>query len=393
MAWRWDQGRLQYFQFDAIRKIAACLSELDAVPLDSGLDPLRTPLRETTGLPFAPANYTVWRNYGRVFGCQLLAARVANRLACTQLCLDLARSDGRISTADDYLAHLSKKFYYPSPVFDGYDPSADQVFPFCAVLKLLVSQAVTQGITYITLSDVFEKLIGNQCTGKEPLSRYAGLSARPVTPSADEERQVRELIIFLSQFSFLKWQNPRLFLDVSSVSKELSEELTSLATPMVEGRNPDRGQEVLSLGKLPGSPVKVPEMKDRIYSEDIEFLEGRKVRVTHLRSERSRKLRDLFFRTLSPPYSCDMCSIRTRRRYPWTDNLLEVHHLLPLSSPIKVESGKTSVKDLVGLCPNCHKATHAYYRKWLTDRSQDDFATYAEARAVYKQATEGIVLP
>lgn len=39
MRWRWDQGRLEYFKFDNIIKIAKVLSELDGIWLntESGL--------------------------------------------------------------------------------------------------------------------------------------------------------------------------------------------------------------------------------------------------------------------------------------------------------------------------------------------------------------------
>jgi hypothetical protein len=79
-------------------------------------------------------------------------------------------------------------------------------------------------------------------------------------------------------------------------------------------------------------------------------------------------------------------------RYPWTGNLLEVHHILPLSSPVRFEAGKTSIKDLVALCPNCHRATHDFYRKWLQSKAEDDFSDYDEARGAYKLAKHEVVL-
>lgn len=392
MAWRWDQGRLDYFQFDTIKAIAKCLASLDGVRLSASGDPLRNPLMAATTLPFAPSTYTVWRNYGRVFGCQLLAARVDEQLVCTQLCLDLANPSGNIATADDYLAHLTKRFCYPSPVFEGYNHTSAQVFPFCAVIKLLSSKAAAGHPNFVTIAEIFEKVIANGCTGKEPLSRYTFLTPRRISPSEDEKRQVRELVRFMSQFTFLKWQNPKLFLDISVPTPEIYSELESLATPIVTRRKADRGQELLLLGQIPGAPIHVPEMKDRIYSDDEEFIEGRKVRVTHLRTERSRKLRELFFATVSPPYLCNMCRIDVTRRYPWTYNLLEVHHLLPLSSPIKFEAGKTSIRDLVELCPSCHRATHGFYRQWLRSNGLDDFPSHSTARNAYTLAKRAVVV-
>lgn len=80
MDWRWDQGRLEYFQFDEIRNISKALIEFDGCALPRGTDPdsLREILKNFSAKPFAPDTtaYKVWRNYGRVFGCQLLAAKV-----------------------------------------------------------------------------------------------------------------------------------------------------------------------------------------------------------------------------------------------------------------------------------------------------------------------------
>lgn len=393
MSWRWDRGRLEYFQFDTIRAIAKVLVSLDGVSLNLPLDPLRMPLMEATGRPFSPSSYTVWRNYGRVFGCQLLAAKVGTRLVCTQVCQQLSKDTGPLTTVDDYLAHITRTFYHPSPVFESYNNTSPQIFPFCAIIKLVIAKSISNGPGFVTIDDIFSELIANKLTGKEPLSAYVGLPKRSISPSEDEKREIRELVIFMSQYSFLKWQNPKLFLDVSSGSQEFYGELEKLATPVVRSRDLDKRKELLFLGQLPESPgVLVPEMKDRIYSEDVEFIEGRKVRVTHLRTERSRKLREMFFANRKPPYDCDMCALRLKLRYPWTDNLLEVHHLLPLSSPLKFEGGKTSIKDLVELCPSCHRAIHDFYRRWLRGKSQDDFLSYDEARAIYKQAKGEVVL-
>lgn len=392
MKWRWDQGRLEYFRFDAVRTIARILITLDGIRFNDKVDILRTLLMEEAGMPFAPSHYMVWRNYGRVFGCQLLATQIDNRLVCTQLCHELGKSTGKISNVDDYLTHFTKIMYYPSPVFEGYRNDGPQVFPICAILKLLCSKVMTGGSNHITIDEIFGIIIANGCTGKEPLSHYLTLSPKSISPSADEKRQVRELVIFVSQFSFLKWDNPKLFLDVLSFTTEFFKEIESFATPILMPRNKDRKHELLALGKLPEATFLIPEMKERINTEDEEFVEGRKVRVTHLRTERSRKLRELFFSSITPPYLCDVCEVDMKEMYPWTKNLLQLHHLLPLSSPIKVEIGKTSIKDLVELCPNCHHATHNYYRLWLKKSKIDDFRSYDEVHVVYEEVKASVVM-
>jgi len=66
--------------------------------------------------------------------------------------------------------------------------------------------------------------------------------------------------------------------------------------------------------------------------------------------------------------------------------------LLPLCSPVRVDNGKTSIKDIAGVCPTCHRATHKFYSKWLKTSGLKDFQNYEEARHVYDQAKQEIVL-
>jgi len=71
--WRWDQGRLLYFQFDVLKSIASVLVKFDGVNIAECEDVFRKTLTDETGMPFAPAHYTVLRNYKRVFECAFLA--------------------------------------------------------------------------------------------------------------------------------------------------------------------------------------------------------------------------------------------------------------------------------------------------------------------------------
>jgi hypothetical protein len=90
MQWRWDQGRLDYFRFDMIKRIAGALCSMENADLRAQPDPLRSHLVSTTNLPFAPEHYKVWRNYKRVFGCCLLATDIDGRMICTELCHRIA---------------------------------------------------------------------------------------------------------------------------------------------------------------------------------------------------------------------------------------------------------------------------------------------------------------
>ena len=67
--WNWEQGRLEYFQFDELRKIAK-------FGLRSNLRlATRSELEAQIGLPFFPddSQYRPWRNYGRLFQIAMIA--------------------------------------------------------------------------------------------------------------------------------------------------------------------------------------------------------------------------------------------------------------------------------------------------------------------------------
>ena len=385
--WRFDQGRLDYLQYDEIRRQAVALSTIDGIAkpaLDD--DILRQTLSKYSSRPFAPISYTVWRNYKRVFGCLLLATEIEGKIICTDLCKSLANPANEIDV-DDYMRHFATHFYYPSPVFDGYNCKDVQVFPIVAIFKLLASIYLTKGKNFITVDEIASYLIANNVTGLEPLSFYSNL--RPQVVPGDL-RQVRELICFISQFSFFKWNNQSLYLEVSN--REDIFQIDTLLTPEVKPRQAGPEAELLSLG----SGFQGLALSDLTTSQvdifDAEFSEGSKTRVTHLRSERSAKLKEFYFSVTENPHICDMCATDTAKKYPWANHIIELHHLLPLSSPVRVDLLKTSIRDIAGICPTCHRATHKFYAQWLKRTGLKDFQNDIEAHHVYDQAKHGIVL-
>jgi hypothetical protein len=383
--WRFDQGRLDYFQFDEIKKIARALVALDGIqkPSTPNKDILRETLKNYSDLPFAPADYYVWRNYKRVFGCQLLASEINNRIYVTDLCRVLTDNNLDLD-ADDYFAHVAKNFYYNSPIFEGYEVNGRRVFPIVAVIKYLLAQVIYFSNYKISIDGITQYLIGNNVDGTESLEFYGALARTAHELTGEQPRQLRELLRFISQFSFLKWNSPYLYIEITSMEEIY--ELEKNLSPTINIRNGDTGAEILQMGSgfvtdILGSVTLTP-----IETLEEEFTEGKKIRVTHLRSERSGKLKQIYFSNIPNPQVCDMCNIDTNIKYPWTQHTIELHHLLPLSSPIRVEIGKTSLKDLVGLCPSCHRATHKYYGGWLKTNGVKDFRSYTEARAIYAEA-------
>ena len=111
----------------------------------------------------------------------------------------------------------------------------------------------------------------------------------------------------------------------------------------------------------------------------------------HFRTERSANLRRFFFADKNV-YICDACNTNPKDMYPWIDNILEIHHLLPLSSSVMMNSKGTSIDDVVAICPNCHKSIHTYYKIWLETNNQEDFVSKLQAKQAYEDAKTRIVL-
>ncbi len=387
--WRWDQGRLLYFQFDVLREIAKTLVKFDQAEITECEAIFRDTLVKDTGMPFLPAHYTIKRNYARVFQCAFLANFIGKKLVVTDICRDLASENGAQKNVDDYLFHYISRFRFPFPAFDHYDATHQRVYPFCAIIKFLLSRVMLEQEAKVSLDDIFNYIIANGCTGFEELYFYEKLSAKCYNYTDTERRQLREMVIFISQLSILKVYNGYLYLDIidESVKNEL---LTNILKPEERFPKRDKIEEFYEMTSLSQKIVRPTFNLFTPDPADIEFMEGNRKRVEHFRVERSRLLRK-YYRQKNPVPHCCACGTDMNIRYPWTDYLLEIHHLLPLSSTVAISSKGTSLADIVGLCPSCHRAVHMYYRKWLKVNRQSDFQSKQEARDVFMQATREIV--
>ncbi len=204
------------------------------------------------------------------------------------------------------------------------------------------------------------------------------------------------MVVFIGQLSFLKIYDRKVYLDVIGMD-DAKILLDQLLTPVIIDPLTDKVEEFISITSLPKiitSPKKPIKTSSSISLpttdiSDIEFAEGKRKRVHHLRIERSPMLRRLYIK-LHPEPICDACKENIKERYPWTDYMLDLHHLLPLSSVIRTWESGTSITYMVGLCPSCHRAIHSYYSKWLKANSVEDFRSKKEAMEVYLAAIKEI---
>ena len=404
--WQWEQGRAEYFQFENIRSLSRILAEKEGMLLSDPQEnaDLRARMREATGLEFKPdkREYSVWRNYGRVFQAALLATASSDSaghrsLICTDLCRAIA--EDRIESATDYILCVARSFYLPGPAFgaDKFRSDERRVFPFCAVLRLLLAKSsLGSGFASVSAEDVKDYLFRTGACGDEDWNYYAGLGKRSgewKNNKGDQKRQIREMLIFAAQSAFLKWDPAkpgRLFLDLPPWTDE--SELRALFTrisPIKKRRRDNVPAEILSMGAWRASAPTVPLFTPNSVTMESGLIapgEGARRRVNHLVIERSPKLREIYFSRIAAPI-CDITGAPPDAGFPWASNLLEIHHVMPLSSSTRADAkGATLMDDLVALTPTSHRAVHVFYRQWLRKNRRQDFADRGEAWKVYKEA-------
>lgn len=402
---RWDwgtQGRQEYFEFDTIRKAARVLISMSGSAVTSSGDQTRAPLTAATGLAFptgAGGTHSVHRNYGTIWRRLLIGGVKGNVLFATDLARMIDPGNPTAWLLDEYMAFLIPRYYVPNPGGQQYSDTGAIAFPMCAVVRYLLANG--RG----TVADILSKVVGNGCRGDERLALYRGLSPSPYTDT--DPRQVREMLHCFSQASWLDWDghvgNP-MGLILGAAPTAMQSYLLSVATPISGSRLRDKNDEVLRLGSVVpsvstaaiGVPsagtsntagVPPPPLPDDGFSgeEDIAFTEGKKVRIQHLRTERSDKLKRAFVEANGTPTRCEICGRKPLHSYPWLGKPnLQLHHKLPLSS--SVHDLTTSVSDLVAICGACHSAVHAYYLGFLTRAGQEDFIDKAQAHTAYDEA-------
>lgn len=376
--WRFDQGRIDCFQFDEIRKIAKFAVTNDLQSID------HQPLIDAVGLPFKPVSdrYLPWRNYGRVFRTAMLVASIGGVAQPTKVAQLLAE-DGSV-TSDDYFHFLAQTFTDPHPSFQEWVPTETPRFPLLFSVKFLLARAAVGNpiVTYPEIVGAYDK---SGFTGDEDQTAFLNL-ANQAWSYDEEHRQARESIQIISQISYLSATSTSVTV---SLGVDDARDVFEGLSPVLGDQESDSEREIMRLAALYEGAVADLDLgfSKTVLDEVVEagFAEGTRVERTHVVLERNATVRSAFF-AKNATTCCDFCERDTAAEYPWAERVLDIHHVLPLCSGTRSSSKGTSLGDLVAVCPTCHRAVHRYYTKWLKAAGLKDFTDAEQARAVYASA-------
>lgn len=390
--WRWDQGRIAYFQYDLLRTVSefVTLHDFRNTPPEF--------IRNRTGLDFRPANYTPWRNYARALKLCLLVSEYMNQAIPTDVARLLAQP-GAV-TCDEYLHFIAEAASDPSPALTNWNNQAQIRHPLCFTLRYILSRVAVLGQFETSIDQVIGAYIRSGFSGDENEEDFARLCQANADYShlarqldGDQRRQSRESIKFLCQISYLYSTGNEV---IVALSREDAEQIFRDIAPVQGPYHADGDEEIRRVATLfrGGGFHDFFDYQATTISNELDsgFVEGNKVRKSHIVIERNSQLRGRYLRA-NPTAICDACDLDTHHRYPWTERVLDVHHLLPLSSGTRVDSRSgTLLKDLIALCPTCHRAIHRYYDRYLQNQRKTDFSGRQEAVEIYQNAKKEIVI-
>lgn len=383
---------MQYFQYDVLRVMANFIVSYDLKNSDPQF------IRRITELDFsAPETHSPWRNYSRIFKLCLLVSE-ADGIAIPT---DVARilSQPGVVTCDEYMHFLVEATTDPSPSLSDWARIGGTMSvrnPLCFSLKYILAKVAGLNEYMTPINEIIGAYIHSGFSGDECDTDFLGLMEKrnqyADLTNRGNPRQARESIKFISQISYLYNTGSNI---VASLSQEDAHDIFHSINPISgpHKRNGDLEIQRLASFFRDGSEHDFFEYKGTVLSDVLEsgFHEGSKVKKTHIIIERNAKLRGLYFEKF-PSSVCNSCQMDTNKKYPWVNRILDLHHVLPLSSGTRVDSRTgTMLEDLSPICPTCHRAIHRYYDDYLRSEDKNDFNNKSEARAIYTQAKQSVV--
>ena len=379
--WRWDQGRLEYFNFENLRRIAAASSLINLKTATNA------ELKRLTGLAFRPYQdaYPPWRNYSRVFKLMRLIADDGTTAVPTPVAKILARS-GTV-TADEFLHYVACTHTQPSPAFKDWNHKATMRWPLLFSLKYLLSRRISGLPNECAINEVMKAYAVSRFVGTEGRTEFSRIQKQELEdydlPDNDRVRQGRESLKFLAQLSYLVMPNGRVItvaLDSERATKNF-DQLRPVDTDFLQDASDQINHLAYSFTEEMWEDHN-GRLDDNEIIQESGFQEGNKSERTHLVIERNQFLRKEFF-SRNPKSTCDLCTIDTHATYPWSERVLDIHHLLPLSSGVEIGVDGTQFGDIRPVCPTCHRAVHSYYTGFLRRHQQPDFTSRDQAFAAY----------
>ena len=181
--WHWDQGRLEYFQFGSIRKIAEFVCSHDFKNASRAL------LQETTGMSFsAPDTHSPWRNYSRVLKLLMLVYEQNGVSRPTKIAQYLS-TPGQI-TSDEYFHFLVRTFTDPSPALKSWKTNSVIRYPLLFSLKYLLAKTACAHKPYASFDEICAMYAFSNFSGLEDQNSYASLLSRASFPRPPSLTQV-----------------------------------------------------------------------------------------------------------------------------------------------------------------------------------------------------------
>lgn len=212
---RWDQGRGDYFSLDALKGFCEAVSFVQTTRqpnLRAFKSALSEHLRRGPGvivggrrLPFPPATYDVWRNYGRIYQSVYLVYATHSQIELTPLgslltTLDISAQEDK----DHFYSILAARLRWPNPTFKEYSHTQAPVYLVQTAIKILIGS----GNTPLPVEQLAKfswaccnPLGGVAISGTESPARissaFFAFTAGPIVPK-DRLRQFREMVAFFT---------------------------------------------------------------------------------------------------------------------------------------------------------------------------------------------------